>query len=156
MSVIGLMGALAHRWRCCSPPPDHSPSSFSITSSLELLIKYKTSVFRSSSHDLPTNNACFLQSTKQARKANTSQHAPAMVPHPATVGRRAAFTDASSLTCLCQGLRRLAVVNMASLQAPSGPRVIETAILRVRQRLNCIRNDNAPTPRFQEFFVTFI
>ena len=41
--------------RCCSPPPDHSPSSsFSITSSLELLINYKTSVFRSSSHDLPT------------------------------------------------------------------------------------------------------
>ena len=55
MSVIGVMDALAHRWRCCSPPPDHSPScSFSITSSLELLINYKTSVFRSSSHDLPT------------------------------------------------------------------------------------------------------
>ena len=63
MSVIGLMDALAHRWRCCPPQPDHSPSSsFSITSSLELLInyRYKTSVIWSSSHDLPTEKSLFV------------------------------------------------------------------------------------------------
>ena len=79
-----------------------------------------------------------------------------MVPHPAEVGRPPALTGASSLICLelssLRGLRRLAVVSMASLQAPSDARVIETEMLRVRQRLNCIRNDNAPTPRFQKLF----
>ena len=45
------------RWWCCSPHQLTLPFTLplSTTSSLELLIKYKTSVFRSSSHDLPTS-----------------------------------------------------------------------------------------------------
>ena len=89
------------------------------------------------------------------RKTNNSQHAPEMMPHPAAVGRRPALTDASFLIFLqlssLRGLRRLAVVSMASRQAPSHARVI-SAILRVRQRLNCIRNDNTPTTRFHFFW----
>ena len=42
------------RWWCCSPHQLSLPLPLSTTSSLELLINYKTSVFWSSSHDLPT------------------------------------------------------------------------------------------------------
>ena len=42
------------RWWCCSPHQLTLLLPLSTTSSLELLINYKTSVFRSSSHDLPT------------------------------------------------------------------------------------------------------
>ena len=42
------------RWWCCSPHQLTLTLPLSTTSSLELLINYKTSVFRSSSHDLPT------------------------------------------------------------------------------------------------------
>ena len=50
------VGAYARpRWCCCSPHQLTLPLPLSTTSSLELLINYKTSVFWSSSHDLPTS-----------------------------------------------------------------------------------------------------
>ena len=50
--------AYAHpRWWCCSPHQLTVTLPLSTTSSLELLINYKTSVFWSSSHDLPTRDS---------------------------------------------------------------------------------------------------
>ena len=98
-----------------------------------------------------------VQSTKAATK---NEHKSTCTRDGAStrcgIGRRPALTDASSLICVylssLRGLRRLAVVSMTSLQAPSDDRVI-SATLRIRQWLNGIRNGNTPTPRVQEFFL---